>query len=84
MDLGLTDRVYLLTGASRGLGLATAEALVADGARVVLSARDAGQVAAASEKLGGPERALGLPADLADPQTPARLVEGGRTRLGGP
>ncbi|MGH3682174.1 MAG: SDR family NAD(P)-dependent oxidoreductase, partial [Natronosporangium sp.] len=40
MDLGLTDRVYLLTGASRGLGFATAQALVDDGARVVISARD--------------------------------------------
>ncbi|MEU5674045.1 SDR family NAD(P)-dependent oxidoreductase, partial [Micromonospora sp. NPDC047753] len=39
MDLGLTDRVYVLTGASRGLGYATAQSLVADGARVVLSAR---------------------------------------------
>ena len=39
MDLGLTDRVYVLTGASRGLGFATAQALVADGARVVISSR---------------------------------------------
>ena len=41
MDLGLRDRVYLVTGGSRGLGYAAAEALVADGARVVVSARDA-------------------------------------------
>jgi 3-oxoacyl-[acyl-carrier protein] reductase len=33
MDLGLTDRVYVLTGASKGLGFATAQALVADGAK---------------------------------------------------
>lgn len=41
MDVGLTDRVYLVTGGSRGLGRAAAEALVADGARVVISARGA-------------------------------------------
>ena len=40
MDLGLQDRVYVVTGGSRGLGLATARALVADGAKVFLAARD--------------------------------------------
>ncbi|MEU5908762.1 SDR family oxidoreductase [Micromonospora sp. NPDC047527] len=82
MDLGLTDRVYVLTGASRGLGYATAQCLVADGARVVLSARDADAVAAAAQQLGGPERAVGLAADLADPQTPAQLVEAAREHFG--
>src|ERR1700722_10000180 len=37
MDLGLEGRVYLVTGGSRGLGFAAARALVADGARVLLS-----------------------------------------------
>ena len=41
MDLGLDGRGYLLTGASRGLGFATAQALVADGARVLVSSRSA-------------------------------------------
>ena len=41
MDLQLTDRVYIVTGGARGLGRATADVLVADGARVVLSGRSA-------------------------------------------
>jgi 3-oxoacyl-[acyl-carrier protein] reductase len=75
MDLGLAERVYVLTGASRGLGFATAECLVADGARVVISARDADRVEKAAQVLGGPDRALGVTADLGDPTAADRLVE---------
>ncbi|WFE31122.1 SDR family oxidoreductase [Micromonospora sp. WMMD975] len=82
MDLGLADRVYVLTGASGGLGFATAQQLVADGARVVLSARAPERVAAAVESLGDPTRAIGLAADLADPDTPARLVAAAREHFG--
>ncbi|SCG43079.1 3-oxoacyl-[acyl-carrier protein] reductase [Micromonospora echinaurantiaca] len=82
MDLGLTDRVYVLTGASRGLGYATAECLVADGARVVLSARDPDGVVAAAERLGGPGRAVGLAVDLTDPTAPERLVAAARDHFG--
>jgi 3-oxoacyl-[acyl-carrier protein] reductase len=82
MDLGLADRVYVLTGASRGLGYATAECLVADGARVVLSARDKGRVDAAAQALGGPPRAVGVTADLADPLTPQLLVDTATQRFG--
>ncbi|MFI7662118.1 SDR family oxidoreductase [Micromonospora parva] len=82
MDLGLTDRVYVLTGASRGLGFATAQCLVADGARVVLSARDADAVAAAAQQLGGPEHAVGLTGDLADPETPGQLVAAAQQHFG--
>jgi 3-oxoacyl-[acyl-carrier protein] reductase len=74
MDLGLADRVFVLTGASRGLGYATAQALVADGARVVISSRNADKVAEAAEALGGPAHAVGVTADLADPGTPRELV----------
>jgi 3-oxoacyl-[acyl-carrier protein] reductase len=73
MDLGLRDRVYVVTGGSRGLGLATAQELVADGARVVLAARDAAGVAAAAAGLGA-GNAAGLAADLADPEVPGRLL----------
>lgn len=82
MDLGLGDRVYVLTGASGGLGFATAEQLVADGARVVISARTPERVAAAIEALGGPQHAIGLAADLTDPATPERLVAAAREHFG--
>lgn len=52
MDLGLKDRVYIVTGASRGLGYAAAEALVAEGAKVVLAARGAKAVEEAAARLG--------------------------------
>ena len=72
MDLGLADRVYLVTGASSGLGRATAEVLVAEGARVVLSSRAREAVDAAVAALG--VQAVGVAADNADPATPERLV----------
>jgi 3-oxoacyl-[acyl-carrier protein] reductase len=82
MDLGLADRVFVLTGASKGLGFATAQALVSDGARVVVSSRDQAQVDAAVAALGGAAHAAGLAADLADPATPTRLVEAATERFG--
>jgi 3-oxoacyl-[acyl-carrier protein] reductase len=81
MDLGLTDRVYILTGASRGLGRATAEALVAEGANVVVSARDQSSLDEAVAALG-PARAVGVAADLADASTPDLLVEAAIARFG--
>ena len=58
MDLGLTDRVYVVTGGARGLGRATADLLVAEGARVVLSGRseetlDGGRRGARRRRRGG-------------------------------
>lgn len=82
MDLGLRDRVYLITGGSRGLGLATAQALAADGAKVVLSARDASAVAEAAAGLGGPGQAVGITADNADPEAAARLLAASREAFG--
>ncbi|MEU3754835.1 SDR family oxidoreductase [Streptomyces olivoreticuli] len=80
MDLGLKDRVYVLTGASRGLGNATARELVADGAQVVITGRDEKSVTAAAEELG--PRALGVAADNADPAAAGRLIATARERFG--
>lgn len=71
MDLGLVGKAFLVTGGSRGLGFATAQALVAEGAKVVLAARDAEAVSAAAQELG----CTGVPADLADPAAAVSLVE---------
>jgi 3-oxoacyl-[acyl-carrier protein] reductase len=81
MDLGLGGRGYLLTGASRGLGFATARALVDDGARVLLSSRSAESVDAAASSLGGAPAATGMAADLADPGAAEELVGAAVDRL---
>ncbi|MBM2615419.1 SDR family oxidoreductase [Actinoplanes sp. LDG1-06] len=82
MDLGLADRVYVLTGASRGLGFATAEALVADGAKAVISSRDQGRIAQAVDRLGGAGNAAGVVADLAEPTAPRLLIDTAVERFG--
>ena len=69
MDLGLRDRVYLVTGASRGLGLAAARALVAEGGRVVMSGRTEETVTSAASELDASGRAVGVAADNGDPRT---------------
>jgi 3-oxoacyl-[acyl-carrier protein] reductase len=68
----VSDRVYVVTGGTRGLGLATARRLVADGARVVVSGRSAATVDAAVASLG--DAARGVVADLADPASAAAVV----------
>ncbi|MGW3135870.1 SDR family oxidoreductase [Streptomyces sp. NPDC001139] len=80
MDLGLKDRVYVVTGATRGLGNAAARELVADGAKVVVTGRDEERVADAAGELG--PNAFGVAVDNADPQAPARLIEAARERFG--
>lgn len=87
-----SDRVYVLTGASRGLGLATAEVLVAAGARVVISSRDEARVQAAVAQLG--PQAAGIAADNATPEAARQLfayakelhgrVDGVLVSVGGP
>lgn len=80
MDLDLDGRVYIVTGGARGLGRATADCLVAEGARVVLSGRSDEALTAAVTELG--DQALSLVADNADPATPGRLIEAARDTWG--
>lgn len=80
MDLGLKDRVYVVTGGTRGLGRASAEALLAEGAKVLVTGREEKTVAEAVAELG-PD-AAGLAADNADPAAPARLIAEARARFG--
>src|SRR5437773_5393976 len=85
MDLGLRDRVYLVTGGSRGLGFAAAQALVADGARVLLSAPHESTAAAAAARLtqeATPGVAAWTIADNADPAVPSQLIATARDRFG--
>lgn len=80
MDLQLTDRVYVVTGGGRGLGRATAEVLVAEGARVVVSGRHRSTLDAAAASLG--DACLPVAADNADPATADRLVGAALERWG--
>ena len=73
MDLGLGQQVYVVTGGGRGLGRATAELLVAEGARVVLSGRSQDVLDQAAAELG--EAVVPVAADNADPATADRLVQ---------
>jgi 3-oxoacyl-[acyl-carrier protein] reductase len=82
MDLGLRDRVFIVSGASRGLGHATAAQLVAEGARVVLCSREESRAVAAAQALAGPDQVVGVAGDLADPEAADRLVATALERFG--
>lgn len=84
MDLGLAGKMALLAASSKGLGFAAAEALVAEGARVVVNGRQQAVVDAAVEKLrqaGG--EAAGVVADVTEADAAARLVGAAVERFGG-
>lgn len=80
MDTQLYGKVFVLTGATRGLGRATADLLVAEGARVVVTGRDRARLDATVAALG--ESAVGVLADNADPDTAPAVVSAALDRWG--
>jgi 3-oxoacyl-[acyl-carrier protein] reductase len=73
VDLGLAGRSFVVGGGARGLGRATAAALVDEGARVLLLGRDADALRSACSSFG--DRASWLEGDMADPAFPGRVRE---------
>jgi NAD(P)-dependent dehydrogenase (short-subunit alcohol dehydrogenase family) len=76
-------RVAVVTGASRGIGLGVAERLVAEGARVCLTARNAEPLQAAVDHLGGKEFAIGVPGRADDAAHQAEAVAAAVAAFGG-
>jgi 3-oxoacyl-[acyl-carrier protein] reductase len=79
VDLGLRDRVCVVTGSTGGIGLTTARLLAREGARVVVCGRHAERVERARAEAGA---ALGLLADLAEPAAPQALIAETEAELG--
>jgi len=79
MDLKLNGKRALVTGASSGLGFATARLLAAEGARVVLNGRDPDKLARSAREIG----AKAVAGDLSEAGIPERVVAGAADILGG-
>jgi len=86
MDLGLTDRVAIVTGSSRGLGVASAKALIAEGCRVIICARTPETLQEARRRLaeiGGEDRVLAVASDVSREEGAQKVVEQAVTAFGG-
>ena len=87
MDLGLTDKVAIVTGSSRGLGLGCATALAQEGCRVTMCARGEAQLSEAASHLGSAlgshDRVLAIPVDLTKEQGIVEVVQRTVATFGG-
>ena len=72
MDLGLKGAIVLVTGGSKGIGLACARAFAAEGARIAICSRSEANISRALKELPG---AFGIPADLVDDKAAAHMVD---------
>jgi NAD(P)-dependent dehydrogenase (short-subunit alcohol dehydrogenase family) len=79
MELGLEGKVVLVTGGSKGIGLACASAFAAEGARVAICSRSSDNVERARAELNG---AFGVAADLADAAAAGAMIEAVESRVG--
>ena len=79
MDLGLRERVCVVTGSTGGIGKETARLLAAEGAEVVIAGREAERAEGVREEIGG---ALAVAGDFSGPGTPAALIERATSALG--
>jgi NADP-dependent 3-hydroxy acid dehydrogenase YdfG len=76
------DRVLVITGASSGIGAATARHASAEGWRVVLAARSRERLEALAGELGGPERALAVPCDVTEWEDQQRMAAAALSAFG--
>jgi NAD(P)-dependent dehydrogenase (short-subunit alcohol dehydrogenase family) len=84
MDLALEEKNVLVTGGSKGIGLATAELFAAEGANVAICARNGNEVAKVAKALAAKGvRAWGQRIDVADPAALKGWVEGAAADIGG-
>jgi 3-oxoacyl-[acyl-carrier protein] reductase len=85
MDLHLKDKRALVTGASRGLGYATARGLAGEGCRVAINSRNPEKLTEAARQLADECRteAIALPGDVTDPALPEMLVQQAAQAFGG-
>ncbi len=84
MDLGLTDKAAIVTGGNKGLGAASARQLAAEGARLLLTARDQSDLAAEAERLrgAGADAVETIAADLTRPEDAARVAAAAQVSFG--
>ena len=82
MSITHENKVAIVTGASRGIGLGIARRLVDDGARVVITARRSEVLAEAVETLGGRHHALGIAGHANDPAHQDEVILAARTTFG--
>ena len=82
MSITHENKVAIVTGASRGIGLGIARRLVADGARVVITARKSEALAEAVDALGGPAHALAIAGHADDPAHQDEVVAKARATFG--